>query len=75
MLPSGQYPLHHVTYSAAKFEVATSNRLVGDAFTRNMADIQTDGRTTDRLLYVINILFFLKKKVGIIITDSLIITH
>ena len=27
-----QYPLHHVTFSATKFEVATSNRL-GDAFT------------------------------------------
>ena len=29
-----QYPLHHVTYSVTKFEVATSNRLGGDAFTR-----------------------------------------
>ena len=29
-----QYPLHHVTYSDTKFEVATSNDL-GDAFTRN----------------------------------------
>ena len=29
-----QYPLHHVTYSATKFEVATSKGL-GDAFTRN----------------------------------------
>ena len=29
-----QYPLHHVTYSATKFEVATSNRLGGDTFTR-----------------------------------------
>ena len=28
-----KYPLHHVTYSAAKFEVATSKGL-GDAFTR-----------------------------------------
>ena len=25
-----QYPLHHVTYAATKFEVATSNRLGGD---------------------------------------------
>ena len=25
-----QYPLHHVTYSATKFEVATSNRLGGE---------------------------------------------
>ena len=29
-----QYPLHHVTYSGAKIEVATSNGLGGDAFTR-----------------------------------------
>ena len=29
-----QYPLHHVTYSATKFEVAASNRLGGDTFTR-----------------------------------------
>ena len=29
-----QYPLHHVTYSATKFEVATSKGLEGDAFTR-----------------------------------------
>ena len=28
-----QYPLHHVTYSDTKFEVATSNGLGGDAFT------------------------------------------
>ena len=28
-----QYPLHHVIYSATKFEVITSNRL-GDTFTR-----------------------------------------
>ena len=29
-----QYPLHHVTYSATKFEVATSSRLGGDTITR-----------------------------------------
>ena len=29
-----QCPLHHVTYSATKFEVATSKGLGGDAFTR-----------------------------------------
>ena len=29
-----QYFLHHVTYSATKFEVATSNGLGGDSFTR-----------------------------------------
>ena len=29
-----QYTLHHVIYSATKFEVAKSNRLGGDTFTR-----------------------------------------
>ena len=29
-----QYPLHNMTYPAPKFEVATSNRLGGDTFTR-----------------------------------------
>ena len=29
-----QYPLHHVTYAPANFEVAMSNGLGGDAFTR-----------------------------------------
>ena len=29
-----QYPLHYVTYSATKFEVATSYRFGGDTFTR-----------------------------------------
>ena len=29
-----QYPLHHVTYAPAKFEVAMSNDLGGDKFTR-----------------------------------------
>ena len=28
-----QFPLHHVTYAPAKFEVATSNGLEDDAFT------------------------------------------
>ena len=31
-----QYPLHHVSYTPAKFKVAMSNSLGGDdAFTRN----------------------------------------
>ena len=53
-----------MTYSATKFEVATSNRLVGDTFTRKVTDAQTDGRRIDfgtKLIYP----FFLKKKVGI----------
>ena len=68
-----QYPLHHVTYSATKFEVATPNGLGGDTFTRNVknrrtegqTDGQMDGRTKDRLWYEINIPFLLKKKAGI----------
>ena len=31
-----QYPLHHVTYAATKFEVARSKGLGGDTFTRNV---------------------------------------
>ena len=31
-----QYPLHHVTYAAAKFEVARSKGLGGDTFARNV---------------------------------------
>ena len=49
MLPSN--PLHHVTYSTTKFEVATSNGLGGDTFTKNVTDgrtyARTDGRRTD----------------------------
>ena len=54
-----------MTYSTTKFEVATSNGLGGDTFTRNVTDGQTDGRWTDfdtKLIYH----FFLKKKAGII---------
>ena len=64
----GQYPLHHVTFSATKFEVASSYGL-GDTFTRNVTDghthARTDRRTTDRLWRELNIPFFLKKKAGI----------
>ena len=28
-----QYPIHHVTYTAAKVDVSTTNGLGGDAFT------------------------------------------
>ena len=31
-----QYPLHHETYAATKFEVATSNGLGGDPFARKL---------------------------------------
>ena len=54
-----------MTYSATKFEIATSNGLGGDTFTRNLMIGHIDGRTTDRLWYEINIPFFLKKKTGI----------
>ena len=42
MLGQGQapniakYPLHHMTYAPAKFEVALSNGIGGNAFTRNI---------------------------------------
>ena len=58
-----QYPLYHVTYSATMFEVAMSNGLGGDTFTRNI----TDGRRTvfgTKLIYP----FSLKKIVGITIS-------
>ena len=55
-----QYPLHHVTYLGSKFKVAVSNSLGRDEFT----DGQTDGGTTDRLWYKINIPFFSKEKSG-----------
>ena len=58
-----------MTYSPTKFEVATSNGLGGDTFTRNVTDGRTHGRTDGRrtefdtkLIYP----FFLKKKAGII---------
>ena len=46
-----------MTYSAAKFEVASSNGLGGDTYTRNVTDASIDGGTdrwtTDRLWYEI----------------------
>ena len=33
-----QYPLHHVIYASAKFEVATSNCLEEDTIARNVTD-------------------------------------
>ena len=37
-----------MTYSPTKFEVATSNGLGGDTFTRNVTDGRTHGRTDRR---------------------------
>ena len=37
-----EYHLHHVTYSATKFEVATSKGLSGDAFTRKIQFLTFD---------------------------------
>ena len=56
--------LHSVTYAAIKFEVARSNDLGGDTFTRNVIDTWTYRRTTDRLWYKINIPFFSEEKSG-----------
>ena len=58
-----------MTYSATKFEVATSNGLGGDIITRNVTDGHTDGqadgRWTDFGTKLINF-FFLKKTAGVI---------
>ena len=43
-----QYHLHHVTYSATKFEIATSNGFGGDTFTKNVMDGLTDRGTDGR---------------------------
>ena len=65
-----------MTYLPTKFEVATSDGLGGDTFTRNVTDGrtysrtdgQTDGRRTDfdtKSIYP----FFLKKKAVIIVQE------
>ena len=57
-----------MTYSATKFEVATSKHLGGDTFTRNVTDGQSH-RQTDfdtKLIYP----FFLKKKADIKILSA-----
>ena len=61
-----QCPLQHVIYASTKFEVATSNGLGEDTITRNV----TDGRTTDRLWYEINIPYFSNEKAGKIISQK-----
>ena len=61
-----QYPLQHVTCLGTKFEVAPSNGLGGDIFTRNVMDGRTDRRMMDKLWCEINIPFFLKKRADII---------
>ena len=38
-----QYPQHHMTYAHAKFEIAMSNCLGGNAFTRNIKFDQGQG--------------------------------
>ena len=47
------YPLHQVTYTPVKFEVATSNRLGGDKIARNMALGSTSHRVLPSTLYII----------------------
>ena len=60
-----QYLLHHVTYAATKFEVAPSNGLGGDTFTRNVTDRRQRDFGTN-LIYP----FCLKKKAVIITTSN-----
>ena len=53
-----------MTYSATKFEVATSKGLGGDTFTRN---VQMDGRRTNfdkKLIIFKNYALFSKEKSG-----------
>ena len=57
-----QYLLHHETYLCTKFEVAMSNRFRRRYIYKKCTDEHTDRRTMDRLWYIINIPFFLKKK-------------
>ena len=54
------YPLYHVTYVPAKFEVATTNRLGGDAFTikyiitlLTLALVKAKHETVSSILYII----------------------
>ena len=42
-----RFPLHHVTYILAKFEVATFNGLREDTITKNVMDGGMGGRQTD----------------------------
>ena len=51
-----------MTYLATKFEVAFSNGLGEDAFTRNVTDGQRDRRQTDFGTKSINPSFFSKEK-------------
>ena len=46
-----QYPLHHMIYSATKFEVAMSNGLVGDTFTRNTIEVKVTGNVAQYPLH------------------------
>ena len=43
MIPKN--PLHHITYTAIKLEVARSNGLGGDIFTRNVTGARTNAKT------------------------------
>ena len=54
-----QYPLHHVTYSATKFEVHKTNSLGGDSIYKKL-HARTHRQTNDGPTLV-------KKKVGITI--------
>ena len=45
---AAQFPLHHVIYAPAKFAVASSNGIGGNAFSRNLMKGRTNRRTTDR---------------------------
>ena len=70
-LPSTLYTIWLIQLQT--FKLLYSNCLGGDTFTRNVTDRWTDGRRTDfgtKLIHVYP--FFLKKKAGIKINDTII---
>ena len=47
-----QFTLHHVTYSDSKYEVATSNDLGGDAFTKKLHYFTLTLQNVAKYLYI-----------------------
>ena len=58
-----QYPLHHVTYEAAKLAVATSNCLGGDAFTRQVAQWATIAHHGARIMFGDTIIYNAQRQI------------
>ena len=61
-----QYPLHHVAYTLANFEVATFNSLGRDIITRSVSDGHMEGQTDDGSTLVRNYYYhFSYEKAGV----------